>query len=132
METQDLQGRIVLARLMESQIWHWPASSLALWGSRGSEKGHRPLPTLLSGRKLSPSFCLDAKHLSLLVFQPEVMGTYLPGTGTPSWRLGVGLGLLALEISLLTFYPPHVSVGPAFFTSVFLLQVSILVVSLIL
>ena len=44
----------------------------------------------------------------------------------------VGLGLLALEISLLNFYPPHVSVGPAFFTSVFLLQVSILVVSLIL
>ena len=29
----------LLARLMESQIWHMPASSMALWGE-DSEKGH--------------------------------------------------------------------------------------------
>ena len=37
--------------------------------------------------------------------QPEVVGTYLPGTGTMGWGPGVGLGLLAPEISLPDFYP---------------------------
>ena len=45
--------------------------------------------------------------------QPEVMGTYLSGTGTLGWGPGVGLGFLTPQISLLNFYPPHVSVGPA-------------------
>ena len=45
--------------------------------------------------------------------QPEVMRTYLPGTGTLVGGPSVGLGLLAPEISLLNFYPPHVGVGPA-------------------
>ena len=40
-------GQTVLARLMESQIWHQPASSVALW-REGSEKGQWPLPTSLS------------------------------------------------------------------------------------
>ena len=45
------EGQRVLASLMESQIWHRPDGSVAL-------------PTLLSGRKLSPSCCLDASHFS--------------------------------------------------------------------
>ena len=46
-------------------------------------------------------------------FQPEVMGTYLPGTGSLGWGPGVGLGLLAPEKSLPKFYLPHICVGPA-------------------
>ena len=41
----------VLARLMESQIWHLPTSSVAL-------------PTFLSDRKPSPSSLLDVSHFS--------------------------------------------------------------------
>ena len=37
---------------------------------------------------------------------PEVMGTYLPGTGTLAGWPGVDLGLLTPEISLLNFYLP--------------------------
>ena len=40
----DLQGRAnMLARLMVSQIWHPPASSVAL-SEEDSEKGQWPLP----------------------------------------------------------------------------------------
>ena len=53
-------GQTVLAMLMELQIWHLPASCLALWGE-GSEKGKWPLPTFLSGRKISPGSHLDAR-----------------------------------------------------------------------
>ena len=35
-------GKTVSTRLMESQIWHLPAGSVALWGE-GSEKGQWPL-----------------------------------------------------------------------------------------
>ena len=35
-----------------------------LHGSVGSEKGQWPLPTFLSGRKLSPISHLDARHFS--------------------------------------------------------------------
>ena len=44
------------------------------------------------------------------VLQPEVTGTYLSGPGTLGWEPGVGLGLLALEIALPKFYPPHVDI----------------------
>ena len=37
--------------------------------------------------------------------QPEVEGTYLPSTGILGRGPGVGLGLLAPEISLTNFYP---------------------------
>ena len=39
MESQGIPSVVqtVLARLMESQIWHLPAGSLTLWGE-GSEK----------------------------------------------------------------------------------------------
>ena len=56
-------GQTVLIRLMESQIWHWPAIPVAWW-EEGSEKGQWPLPTFLTGRKLSPSYHLDARHFS--------------------------------------------------------------------
>ena len=54
-------GQTVFTRLIEFQIWHSPASFVALWGE-SSGKGQWPLPTLLSGRKLSPSSHLDARH----------------------------------------------------------------------
>ena len=56
-------GQTVLARSMESQIWHPLAISVALSGE-GSEKGQWPLPAFLSGRKLFPSSHLDARHFS--------------------------------------------------------------------
>ena len=42
------------------------------------------------------------------VLQPNVMGTYLPGTGTMGWG-----SWLVPEMSLQNFYSPHVGVGPA-------------------
>ena len=44
-------------------------------------------------------------------FQPEVMEAYLPGIGTLGWVAGVWLGLLAPDIFLLNFYPPHVGIS---------------------
>ena len=125
---------------METQIWHC-LLALLLSGGEGLEKGQQPLPTFLSGRKLSPSFCLDPRHFSsslyatgvfqaaipvlellgslcgffwrnclvlqkflpltqslLVLLQPEVVGTYLPGTGKLGWGPGMGLVLLAPEI----------------------------------
>ena len=54
---------------------------------------------------------------SLLVFAARSCGDlsswhWNPGLG--GGVPGVGLGLLALMISLLNFYPPHVDVGPAY------------------
>ena len=63
--------------------------------------------------------------------QPEVMGTYLPVTGTLGWGPGVGLGHLTPKIFLLNFDPQHVAMGPAHSTSPSLLQVWMDVVSLI-
>ena len=58
-------GQTVLARLMESQIWHLPAGFVALCvGVGDSEKGQWPLPIFLSRRKLSPSSHFDARHFS--------------------------------------------------------------------
>ena len=53
MEPQGISrtGQTVLTRLMESQIWHLPTSSVAL-------------PTFLSDRKPSPSSLLDVSHFS--------------------------------------------------------------------
>ena len=65
--------------------------------------------------------------------QPEVMGTYLPGTGTLGWGSLCGAGTPCPEISLLNSYPPHVcGDGPACSESVPLLPVWMDVVSLIL
>ena len=50
-------GPIVLARLMESQIWHQPASSVALYGE-GSAKGQWPLLALIPDTSASPSMPL--------------------------------------------------------------------------
>ena len=64
-------GQTVLARLLESQIWHQLASSAAqCLGGRevGSAKGQWPLLAFLSGRKLSPSSRLDASHFSSFLY----------------------------------------------------------------
>ena len=45
--------------------------------------------------------------------QPEVVGTYLPGTGTWAGGPGVCMGLLDPKISFQKFYPPHVDKGVA-------------------
>ena len=77
--------------------------------------------------------------LTQSLLEPEVVGTYLPGTGTLGWGAwcraggpGVGLGLLAPEISLPNFYPPHVDETPACSEFVPLLPVWVDMVSLIL
>ena len=49
----DIQGRSVLARLMESQIWHQLTSSLVLLGE-GLEKGQWPLLPLIADTSVSP------------------------------------------------------------------------------
>ena len=66
-----------------------------------------------------------------LVLQPEVGGTYLPGSGTLGWEAWLGLGLFVPKISLPNFYPPHVVEGLACSMSVPLLPVWMDVVSLI-
>ena len=53
----------MLARLMVSQIWHQPANSVVLRRA-SSEKEQYPLPAFLSGRKLSLSSHLGARHFS--------------------------------------------------------------------
>ena len=69
MELQGIPrvGQTVLASLMESQLWHLPAGCVALLGE-GSKKGQWPLSPFLSGRKLSPSSCLDARHFSYFLY----------------------------------------------------------------
>ena len=68
---------MLLARLMESQIRHQPAGSVALWGE-GSEKGGWPLPAFLSGRKLSPSSYLDARYFSSSLYATGAFQTATP------------------------------------------------------
>ena len=65
------------------------------------------------------------------VLQPEVVGTYLPGTGTLGWEAWCGAGLLIPKIPLPNFYPPHVDEGLAHSTSLPLLSVWMDVFSLI-
>ena len=68
---------------------------------------------------------------SPLVFAARNCGDfYLPGTGTLGGGPSVGLSLLAPEISLPNFYPPHVGEGPAYSISVPLQPVWMGVVSL--
>ena len=72
-------GQRVLARLMESHIWHWPASSgsvALLW--EGSEKGQWPLPAFLSGRKLSPSSHHNARHFSFFLYATSAFQAATP------------------------------------------------------
>ena len=44
--------------------------------------------------------------------QPEVMGIYLPGTGTLGYADWSGAGFAGSQGILPNFYPPHVNVGP--------------------
>ena len=55
-------GQTVLTTLMESQIWHQPAGSLAPWGEV-SEKGQWPLLALMSDISVSPSMPLVPSKL---------------------------------------------------------------------
>ena len=64
--------------------------------------------------------------------QPEVVGTYLLGTGTLGWGAWCEAGLLTSEIFFLNFYPPHVGEKPALSVSAPLLPVLMDVASLIL
>ena len=50
-------GQTVLARLMESQIWHPLASSMVLWGD-GSEKGQWLVLAPMPDTSASPSILL--------------------------------------------------------------------------
>ena len=72
-------------------------------------------------------------QLSLLWFlQIEVVGTHLLALEPWARGPGVGLGLLAPEISLPNFYPPHMGEGPTHSVFVPLLVVWVDVISLIL
>ena len=76
-------------------------------------------------------------HLNLHWFSwPELMGTYLPGTGTLAWGPDVELGPHYPNMSLPNFYPPQMGAGPAHSMSPYLcpslLPVWVDVVSLIL
>ena len=62
---------------MESQIWFSTASSVALW-CEGSEKGQWLLSAFLSGRKLSPSSCLDARHFSFSLYATGAFQAAIP------------------------------------------------------
>ena len=61
-------GEISVARLVESQIWHQLAGSVPQGKGEGLEKGQWPLLTFLSGRKLSPSSCIDATYFTFSLF----------------------------------------------------------------
>ena len=51
------EGQTVLARLMESQIWHQLANSVDLW-EEGLAKGQWPLLALMPGTSVSPGMPL--------------------------------------------------------------------------
>ena len=65
MEPQGISrvGQTVLARLMESQIWHQPAGSVSLLGE-GSEMGQWPLLALVP--ETSVSSCISLMPFKLL------------------------------------------------------------------
>ena len=85
--------------------WCWSSGGVSLCGGslRGTAWGSSSF-----FHRLNPHYFL----------QPEVMGTYLPGTGTLGWGPGVELGLLTPKISLPNFYPLQVGVGAACSASV--------------
>ena len=64
-------GQTVFSRLMESQIWHQPASSVAVQGE-SSEKGQWPLLTLMPDTSASPNMPLGALQAATLVVELRV------------------------------------------------------------
>ena len=66
MESQGISRAVqmVLARLMGSQIWHQPASSVTLCGEG-------PLLDFLSGRKLTPNSYHNARHFIFSLFATD-------------------------------------------------------------
>ena len=57
-------GRTMLARLMESQMWHQLAGSVALWGE-GLEKGQWHLFALMPDTSISP--CVPLMQFQLVL-----------------------------------------------------------------
>ena len=150
---------------MESELWHLPAGSVALWA--WVQKRDNGLFLLSVWEKAVPQispwyqtlqflpvchWCLlscfphagaqrEWVWVSLLAtllrwtawdsrsffhqlnpcwfLQPEVMGTYLPGTGTLDWGPGLGLGLLTPKIP-----PEFLSTTCGFETSCFHISTS--------
>ena len=67
----------MLSRLMEPQIWHSPAGSVALPG-KGSKKGQWHLAAFLSRRKLSPISCHDARYFNSSLFDTDAFQAATP------------------------------------------------------
>ena len=61
--------------------------------------------------------------------QPEVVGTYLPGTGTLGWGAWCGPGTPCSWDIPLDLYSPHLSIRPACSMSLFFLPVTVLLFS---
>ena len=62
--------RTVLAKFIESQVWHQPDSSMAPWGE-GTEKGQWPLLALVPDTSASPSVPLVSLKLPSQCQSPE-------------------------------------------------------------
>ena len=128
----SLRGSSVLARLMESQIWHPPGGSVRVGGLRKktmasahfsvwektvaqlpSDTSVSPCTTLLPFNFLPQCWSSEGVSLNKLMYvflkgnclglqnflpltqshwflQPEVIQTYLPGTGTLGWGAWCG------------------------------------------
>ena len=153
---------MVLARLTESQVWHQPAGSMALWREVYEKDSgfcqtiqflpvchwyfFKLLPQCWSSEGVS--FCIpcvgsfrgtawDSRSLfhqfnSHWFCSQKLWGLILLALEPWAGRPGVGLGLLAPEIPLLNYYPPDVDVGPACCTTLPFLPLWMDVVSLIL
>ena len=86
-------GRTMLARLMESQMWHQLAGSVALWGE-GLEKGQWHLFALMPDTSIPPplplvpfkllSWCLSSEKVNL---SKSACGGSLRGTAWDSRSL---------------------------------------------
>ena len=106
----------MLAKLMETQIWHLPVSSDAPCG-KSTEKVQWSLPAFLSGRKLSPSSHFDSRCFSSSLY---ATGTFQGAT--QCWNSkGVSLSESMCGFfkgncwRLQKFLPPNQS--PAFFAT---------------
>ena len=146
-------GHTVLARSMESQIWHQPTSSVELGHSKGTmttgpDARHFSLSLYATGALQAATLVLElrgseSEEVSFCVIpqeellgdpvasstcqfsQPEVVGTYLPGTGILGW--GDWCGTLLLRYPFQNCI--HVGMGQACSASVPLLTVWMDVVS---
>ena len=110
--TGDFQAGTPMLELRESE-----SEQVCVWVLKGELLGIREVSPTVS---ISSGFC--SQKLWILIFL-----ALEPQDGWPC----MGLGLLVPEIFLPNFYPPHMDVGPAHFTSVPILPFWMDVVSLI-